>query len=95
MGVHDASDETTRADIEALPGHLERIEGALADGVIGGELPNAADLQIAPSVGLLLTLEDVRPLVEHGRAADWARGLFPAIAGRLPAGTLPAGRAPV
>ena len=95
MGVHGASDETTRADIEALPGHLERIERALADGVIGSEQPNAADLQIAPSVGLLLTLEDVRPLVERGCAADWARGLFPAIPGKLPAGTFPAGRVPV
>jgi glutathione S-transferase len=94
MRVHGASDETTRADFEALPGHLERIERALEEGVLGGETPNAADLQIAPSVCLLLTLEDVRPLVERGRAADWARGLFPAVSGRLPAGTLPAGRVP-
>jgi glutathione S-transferase len=95
MRVHDASDETTEADIEALPGHLARIESAIEEGVLGGEQPNAADLQLAPSVRLLLTLEDVRPLVEAGRAGDWARGLFPDVPGSLPAGTFPAGRVPV
>jgi hypothetical protein len=39
-------------------------------------------------VRLLLTLEDVAPLVESGRAAAWARALFPDVPGRMPAGTL-------
>jgi glutathione S-transferase len=89
MRVHGASDETTREDLEALPGHLARIEAAIGDGVLGGEQPNAADLQLAPSVRLLLTLDDVAPLVESGRAAAWARALFPDVPGRMPAGTFP------
>ena len=89
MRVHTASDETTRADLDALPGHIARIEEALEAGTLGGDPPNAADLQLAPSVRLLMTCEDIAPLVEAGRAGTWARGLFPDVPGRLPAGTLP------
>jgi glutathione S-transferase len=88
MRVHGASDETTRADIQALPEQLARIQAAIDDGVLGGDPPNAADLQLAPSVRLLLTLEDVEPLVPVGVAA-WARGLFSDVPGRMPAGTYP------
>ena len=35
-----------RADIAALPGQLDRVDGWIADGLIGGDEPNAADLQI-------------------------------------------------
>jgi glutathione S-transferase len=86
--VHKATDETTRADLEALPEQLGRIQSAIDDGVLGGDPPNAADLQLAPSVGLLMTLEDVESTVPAGVAA-WARGLFPDIQGRMPAGTYP------
>ena len=89
MRVHDASDETTRADLAALPGHLQRIRAALDEGVLGGDPPNAADLQLAPSVCLLTTLEDVRPLVEEHGLRGWASGLFPDVTGRMPAGTYP------
>ncbi|MEA2353733.1 MAG: glutathione S-transferase [Thermoleophilaceae bacterium] len=89
MKVHGASDDTTRADLDALPGNLAKIRQALDEGVIGGDPPNAADLQIAPSVRLLLTLDDVVPLVEQAGVADWARGLFPDYGGKMPAGTYP------
>ncbi|MEA2367959.1 MAG: glutathione S-transferase, partial [Thermoleophilaceae bacterium] len=71
------------------PGNLAKIRQALDEGVIGGDPPNAADLQIAPSVRLLLTLDDVVPLVEQAGVADWARGLFPDYGGKMPAGTYP------
>jgi glutathione S-transferase len=90
LRVHGGSDETTRAHLASLPDDLARIRRALDDGVLGGtENPNAADLQIAPSVRLLLTLDDVVPLVEGAGVADWARELFPDYGGRMPAGTYP------
>lgn len=95
LRAHGATEEQVQADIDALPEHVARVEQGLDDGILGGEPPNAADLQIAPSVRLLMTYEDVRPLVERGRAGDWARTLFPDVAGSLPAGTFPAGRLPV
>ena len=51
--------------------------------------PNAADLQIASTVRLLLTLADARPLIEGRPIERLARTLFPAQDGELPAGSLP------
>ncbi len=48
----------------ALPAQLEHIDAWIADGVLGGEQPNAADLQIGSSIRLLMTVADVRPLIE-------------------------------
>jgi glutathione S-transferase len=90
IALHRASEDAVRADLEALPGYLERIDGYIADGVIGGEQPNAADLQIATTLRLLMTLEDLRPLIEPRPAGELALRLFPSIAGSLPAGALPA-----
>ena len=43
---NDATDENVRADLAALPGMLQRIDDWIAEGVLGGEELNAADLQI-------------------------------------------------
>jgi glutathione S-transferase len=87
LKAHGASDDDLQRDIDALPKHLARIERALDDGVIGGEPPNAADLQLAPSVALLITLDDVAPLVPE-RVGAWARAVAGDAVGRMPAGTL-------
>lgn len=87
--VHGSSDESVKADLAALPGHLDRVDAAIAEGTIGGEPPNAADLQLASSLRLLLTYGDVAPMLEGRPAADLARRVFPEWAGDMPAGTLP------
>ena len=84
-----ASDEAARADIEALPGMLDRIDAWIESGLLGGEQPNAADLQIGSSLRLLETIEDLRPLVQSHSASRLTR-YFPPAAGSIPAGTLPA-----
>jgi len=84
-----ARDEAARADLAALPPQLDRIDGWIAEGLLGGELPNAADLQIGSTIRLLMSIGDVRPLVE-GRPAARLAAYFPALAGDVPAGTLPA-----
>jgi len=43
-----------------LPALLDRVDGWLADGTLGGEAPNAADLVIAPSLALLDYRLDLR-----------------------------------
>ena len=57
--------------------------------MLGGEQPNAADLQIGSTIRLLLTIADVRPLVEGHPAAGLTR-YFPPSTGEIPAGVLPA-----
>jgi glutathione S-transferase len=84
-----ARDEAARADLAALPGQLERIDAWIAEGLLGGELPNAADLQIGCTVRLLASIGDVRPLVE-GRPAATLERYFPPMVGAVPPGALPA-----
>jgi glutathione S-transferase len=48
------SEEAVRADLAALDGHLATIDGWVEEGVLGGETPNAADLQIGASLGELV-----------------------------------------
>src|SRR3954452_4587560 len=44
--LNDATDEAARADLAALPGHLDKIDAWIEEGVLGGTPPNAADFQI-------------------------------------------------
>jgi glutathione S-transferase len=84
-----ASDVSARADLAALPDQLDRIDGWIAEGVLGGERPNAADLQIGSTIRLLLSIGDVRPLIE-GRPAARLADYFPSQVGEIDAGVLPA-----
>ncbi len=84
-----AREDAVRADLAALPAQLDRIDGWIADGLLGGERPNAADLQIGSTIRLLRTIADVRPLID-GRPAAALSDYFPPIVGEVPAGTLPA-----
>jgi glutathione S-transferase len=77
---------TAEQAIRELPAMLDHIDQLLADGVIGADEPNAADLQIAPTVRLLLTVGDVRPLIEGRPLAAWARRVAPEPAGAVPPG---------
>jgi glutathione S-transferase len=83
-----AKDETAKADIAALPGQLDQVDSWIEDGLIGGERPNAADLQIGSTIRLLLSIGDVRPLIESRPAAKLAR-YFPPMVGEVQAGILP------
>lgn len=87
--LNKADDVKAKADIEALPAQLDHIDAWIADGVLGGEQPNAADLQIGSSIRLLMTLADVRPLLEDRPSLSLTRWFEPQ-AGEAPAGTLPA-----
>jgi glutathione S-transferase len=83
-----ASDDSARADFAALPGLLDRIDAWIASGLLGGDEPNAADLQIGSTVRLLFTIGDVRPLIAGRPSADLMR-YFPPLVGEVPPGTLP------
>jgi glutathione S-transferase len=84
-----ANDDSARADLAALPGQLDRIDAWIADGLLGGDQPNAADLQIGSTIRLLLSIGDVRPPIA-GRPAARLADYFPAMVGEVPAGVLPA-----
>jgi glutathione S-transferase len=88
--INAASDASVRADLANLGHHLARVERWMEHDVIGGEQPNAADLQIGAGLRLLLTVEDVARSAGSRGAVDLARRWFPDYPGRVPAGALPA-----
>ena len=63
---------------------LDKIDAWIADGVLGGEQPNAADIQIATSLRLLMSFEDLRPAIESRPAGEMALRVAPDFPGRTP-----------
>jgi glutathione S-transferase len=82
--LNQATDEKVRADLAALPGILQRIDDWIGEGVLGGEQLNAADLQIATSVRLLMTLQDLREAIAARPAGELAMRVAPDYAGDAP-----------
>jgi glutathione S-transferase len=82
--LNEASDAHVRGALIALPDLLDRVDAYIADGTIGGAEPNAADFQIATSIGLALTIDDLKPLIEPRPAADLARRIVPNYPGHTP-----------
>jgi glutathione S-transferase len=89
--LNKADDGAVRADLIGLRHmHLGRVERWIEDGTLGTAAPNVADLQIGAALRLLLTIEDLRPLLAGRLVEGLARRWFPSYPGVVPAGTLPA-----
>ena len=87
--LNKTGDELARRELQTLPGHLDRVDGFIADGTIGDAAhPNVADLQILTTVRLMLTLGDARPLIEDRPSGKAALALFPDADGDMPAGSI-------
>lgn len=86
---NSATDTNVRADLAALPWHLDKIDALIADGTIGGDQPNAADFQILSSVGVWIHIADLREPIMQRPCGQAAAQLFPKYDGRIPGGLLP------
>jgi glutathione S-transferase len=82
--MHKATDETVQANLAAYGGMLQRVDELIAAGTIGSEEPNAADFQIAPSIRLAMTFQDLRPIIESRPAGEFAKRIQPEVAGDFP-----------
>ncbi|HWH93253.1 MAG TPA: glutathione S-transferase family protein [Baekduia sp.] len=87
--LNDITDAGVRADLAQLPPLLDQVDQYIADGVLDGEQPNAADLQIAPTIRLLYALHDVRPLIAGRPAETFTFRWFAPLTAGVPAGALP------
>ena len=76
--------------VPALPGHLDHVDGLIADGVLGGEQVNVADCQVAGSIRLLQTFEDLREGIDARPCGALARRLCPDYDGSMPRGVIDA-----
>jgi len=81
---NEASDAHAIAALKALPALLDRVDALIAAGTIGGAEPNAADFQIATSLGLAMTMADIRPAIENRPAGQLAQRIVPDYPGHMP-----------
>ena len=84
------SDREIRNAIGAVGEVLDHVDELIEQGVIGGEVPNVADFQIATSVRALLTVRDLDRATQGRPAAEHAMRLVPEFGNDFPAGLLPA-----
>ena len=82
--LNRATDENVRSDLAALPGMLARVDDYIAAGTLGGEGLNAGDLQVATSLRLLMTMDDLRPSIESRPSGELALRTVPDFPGRVP-----------
>lgn len=72
-----ATEEAARADVAGLPALLDRVDALIAEGVIGGDQPNAADFQLLATICSLGLMVDLQPALEGRPCQRAARALFP------------------
>lgn len=77
-------------DLAGLPAKLDHVDALIADGTIGGDEPNAADLQLGSTLRVLLCVGDLHPLMAGRPLEELARRWFPDYPGLVPAGAYPA-----
>jgi glutathione S-transferase len=82
--LNGSTDENVSADLAALGEDLDRIDGWIAAGVIGGPEPNAADFQLAPSIRLLMSFDDLRPFIDARPCGEMAKRIVTDFPGRTP-----------
>lgn len=90
-----ATDENVRRGLAELPGFLDRIDAWIEAGVLDGEQLYAADYQIAPSLRLAMTMQDLRPIIDARPAGRFARRVIPDYAGDAPPAFPPAWMQPL
>jgi glutathione S-transferase len=81
---NEADDQHARHALAELPAMLQRVDDWIAAGVLNGERLNAADFQIAPSLGLAMTMDDLRPAIESRPAGALAKRVVPDYPGHTP-----------
>jgi len=74
--------------VPALAGHLDHVDALIADGVLGGQDVNVADCQVAGSIRLLQTFEDLRDAIDARPCGKLARRLVPEYDGSMPRGVI-------
>ena len=88
---HGISAERLADDLAGLPAKLDHVDDLVSRGVIGGERPNAADLQIAATLRVIHTVGDVGELMKGRPCEEIGVRWFPDYPGAVPAGAFPAG----
>jgi glutathione S-transferase len=81
-------------DLQGLPEKLDHVDALADEGLVNGDEPTAADLQIGSTLRVLVCIADLRGLIEGRPCEELARRWFPDYALDIPAGAYPAGWVP-
>jgi glutathione S-transferase len=81
---NEATDENVRADLAALDGLLDRVDEMIAAGTLNGPDLNVADFQIAPTIRLAMTMQDLRPMIAARPSGELAERVQPKLPGDVP-----------
>jgi glutathione S-transferase len=81
---NEAGDDNVRRCLDELPAMLQKVDELIAAGTLNGEQLNAADFQIATTLRLAMTLDDLRPAIESRPAGELAMRLVPDYPGHTP-----------
>lgn len=84
--VFNVGPDTERELMAELPGRLDRVDGWIAEGVLGGDQLNAADFMVAPSLALTLYHPDVAAMFEGRPALELVDRLLPEPGSSAPIG---------
>jgi glutathione S-transferase len=82
--LNQSDDDHVQAELDKLPGALDKVDRWIGEGLLNGDELNAADYQLAPTIRLLMAFEDLEPVLEGRPAAELARRVLPDPAGRVP-----------
>jgi glutathione S-transferase len=82
--INAVTDDAVRTDLAGVPAWLDRIDAWIAEGLLGGDEPNAADFQIAAGTGLAMTLQDLRPIIAARPAGEHSKRFVPDYPGDVP-----------
>jgi glutathione S-transferase len=86
---HRISTARLADDVANLPMLLDHADGFVAAGVIGAELPTAADFQIGATVRVLTQVGDLEPLLRGRPVLEVTQRWFAPPRGIVPAGAFP------
>jgi len=92
---NEADDEHVRRSLAEMPAMLQKVDDLIAAGTLGGPELNAADFQIATTLRLAMTLDDLRPAIERRPAGQLALRVAPEYPGHTPPILPPAWLAPL
>ena len=81
--LNNSTDEVVRDKLASIPAAIDRVDALIAEGVLNGEQLNAADYQIGTSVRLLMSFDDIEPMIEGRPAGELAKRVQPQVAGRI------------
>jgi glutathione S-transferase len=81
-------------DLQRLPALLDHVDALAAEGIVNGDAPNAADLQIGATIRVLGAVGDLAALLADRPASEIARRFLPPGGELVPAGAYPAGWVP-